>query len=156
MCITLKFKILVESFFFILFFLVKLFCVHILCGLAQNWLILQIFAYRSEQKVSPSKLSVLSNSLMFSESLECGSQGCCGPIHLHCQFDKSDATALLACSHVKQSNSLCFFHHPSKCQLCHVALMNKVNSLSLPHVFRDLLFMQAVQASANWGDGRLH
>jgi len=39
------------------------FCIHILCGLAQNGLILQTFAYEHEQKVSPSKLSVLSNLL---------------------------------------------------------------------------------------------
>lgn len=78
----------------------------------------------------------------FIESPETECQGCCGPIHLHCQLDKSDVTGLLAYSHVKQSNSLCLLHHPSKCQLCHVALMKRVNSSpTLPLVFRDLLFM---------------
>jgi len=87
----------------------------------------------------------------FVESPATGCQGCCGPIYLHCQLDKSDATGLLAYSHVKQSNSLCLLHHPSKCQLCHVALMKRVNSRpTLPLVVRDLLYNSKVDSVWLW------
>lgn len=137
MCTTLTIKILVESgfhvLFFFFFFLVKHF-VYTFCVGLLYWLILQTFAYQHEQKVSPSKLSVLSQSLSLQKL---GARDVVVQSIYTVSLIK--VMRLVYWPTLMWNNPIhcALLHHPSKCQL-----LKRVNSSpTLPLVVRDLLFM---------------